>query len=138
MADITKPNGVNKLDLLSKIVEDQIIENDDFAQEYLESNGVNVDDLISKSITRLRQNIATIKQREGLQRQHLYQAKLVSFNNSIEGLTPDEIQLKYPTLPKIAARSFDDGKFTQDEMNELIRHGNFLSFLESEFEDESE
>ena len=138
MANMINPDEVNKLDLLSQIVEDQIIEDDDFAQEYLESKGVDVADLISKSITELKQNIAMIKQREGLKQQRLYQAKLVSFNKSIVGLTPDQLQKKYPALPKIAARSFDDGKFTQDEMNELMQDGSFLSFLELEFEDETE
>ena len=130
MGQSKNDNIIKGMEYFHDSLAEELLHDSEMAREYLQDEGINFKSIVKERVERLRLKVAESKLKKGRVLQMHLQKRMNDFLTEIEGMPFKQIQKMYPSLPRLAARKFDDSKLTQDEINDLMQDGSFLTFLE--------
>lgn len=120
---------LNILELLA----DEVSKDLEAANEFLSSEGVDAESLFEEKMGPLLDRIRDFKLQSGKKKEEVIQAKFNRFLEKTKNLNRAQIIELYPQLSETQAAfsKLSDKGLSEKEIDQLIKDGGFLSFLES-------
>jgi len=128
-------NEKEKLLNLGEALAEFVSKDAETADEYLKEEGIIFDDYAKDNLDVIRKKMSEYKLSKGQHQIDKYRIKYTKFQQKVKGKTSEQIQKLYPSLPQVAYNKFQDDNVNEDEIDDLLKDGSFLSFLDEELND---
>ena len=107
-----------------------ISRNTDAAQEFLREEGVDYQPLANPYLAQIRQRMQDYKLASGAQKGERIKGLFIKFQELVAEKSLAVVQTMYPSLPQVAYRKFEEDELDAEEIEDLLRDGSFLTFLD--------
>lgn len=118
------------IDNIIKALAEDVSKDFESAKNYLQEGDPDYEKITNQLIAKVKSFIAMKKLEEGRRKQLSLHEIYNKFKESVHGLSLDEIQQRFPSIPQAAFSKLQERELTEEELNILLMDSSFLGFLQ--------